>query len=169
MTLATGTRAVAGHIAHTVHARPTRPRRPLLLSVHSLPDLLHSRAEFLGHLLDAVGVVRLQRLANSLRLLLNLALYLSRNLLAQVAERLLGVISKAVSHVPRLDKLSSLPVVVGMRFGFAHHPLDLVLRQARTRRDSDTLLLLRRHILRAHIEDTVRVNIERHLNLRDTP
>ena len=56
-----------------------------------------------------------------------------------------------------------------MGLGLADHLVDVVLRQHRGGRDPDLLLLGCRAVLRLHVEDAVRVDVEGHLDLRDAP
>ena len=49
-----------------------------------------------------------------------------------------------------------------------HHAVDLVLRQtALVVRDRDVCRTRRAHVLRRHVQDVVRLDVERHLDLRN--
>src|SRR6266513_1621125 len=48
------------------------------------------------------------------------------------------------------------------------HALDFLFAQTRRRRDRDLLIFAGGVVFRRNIEDTVRVDVERHLNLRQT-
>ena len=52
-----------------------------------------------------------------------------------------------------------------MIFRLADHAINIVLAEHGAAGDAHLLLLARRAILRLHVEDAVRVNVERHLNL----
>ena len=55
-----------------------------------------------------------------------------------------------------------------MQLGLLAQLLDLVLRKSTAGRDRDLLLLARRLVSRRDVEDAVRVEVERHLYLRDS-
>ena len=56
-----------------------------------------------------------------------------------------------------------------MRLGIGDHPLDLVRRHGRLAGDGDRLLLAGSAVLRGHVDDAVRIDVECHLDLRDAP
>ena len=93
-------------------------------------------------------------------------LLVGADLLAVLGERLLHAVHQRVERVARLHDLDLLPVVLGMRFGVLHHPLDLVVGEARARLDPDLVLLAGRLVLRRHVQDAVGVDVERDLDLR---
>jgi len=53
-----------------------------------------------------------------------------------------------------------------VRFGILHHALNLVFVQARVGLDSNLVFLAGRLVFRRDVQDPVRVDIERHLDLR---
>ena len=55
-----------------------------------------------------------------------------------------------------------------MRLGFLHHPLDFALVESGGRGDGDLLLLARGHVLGGHVEDAVGIDVESHLDLRES-
>ena len=69
--------------------------------------------------------------------------------------------------VARLGRLAALLVLGGVLLGLAHHALDVVLGQRRAARDRHRLLLAGALVLRGHVHDAVRVDVEGDLDLRD--
>src|SRR5947208_3284768 len=72
-----------------------------------------------------------------------------------------------VALVARLDLLAVAPVLLRVRLGVLHQSLDLVLGEAARRRDGDVLLAAGRLVARLDVHDAVRIDVERHLDLRD--
>src|SRR2546425_10096936 len=142
-------------------------RLGLLLLVHDLADLRRGRAERLDRLLDPVRVVRLERVAERGELLLDVLLRVSRDLVAEVAERLFDLVRERVAFVAGLDALAVATVLLSVHLGVLHEALDLVLAEAARRGDRHVLLAAGRLVLRLHVHDAVRVDVERHLDLRD--
>ena len=58
-----------------------------------------------------------------------------RQLVARVFDEPLGAVDRLIGPVARFDLLAPLLVLVGVRLGFAHHPIDFVLVQAARRGD----------------------------------
>ena len=81
-------------------------------------------------------------------------------------EALLGLVDEVLGLVPRLGQLAQLVRLAGVRLGVLHHPLDLVGLQARAALDPDLLLVARAEVLRRDVDDPVRVDVERDLDLR---
>src|SRR6185437_1815991 len=69
--------------------------------------------------------------------------------------------------VARLGGLAALLVLGGVLLRLANHALDVVLRQARAAGDRHRLLLASALVLRGHVHDAVRVDVERDLDLRN--
>src|SRR5207245_1825920 len=85
---------------------------------------------------------------------------------ALAARRTLRGLGLRIGVVARGDELELLLVLVGVRFGVLHHPLDLVLAQAGVGLDRDLVFLAGGLVLRRHVHDAVRVDVERDLDLR---
>src|SRR5207237_9453460 len=66
-----------------------------------------------------------------------------------------------------LDRFLRLLVIVGVRFRFAAHFLDFVLAQAARAGDGDFLLLPGAEIFGRHVQDAVRIDLERNFDLRN--
>src|SRR6266850_1826481 len=88
------------------------------------------------------------------------------DLLSVFADHLLGLVECSVQAVPRLDLFHPAAVVFRVRFGFCPHLLGFFLREAARRGDGDFLFLVRSLVLRAHVQDTVRVDVKRDFDLR---
>src|SRR5687768_11789836 len=138
----------------------------LLLLAHGLADLHRRLTQVVHRGLHPLRVVALQRLAQRGDLFLDLRLDLGGDLVAVVAERLLDLVREGVRLVAGLDAIDIAAVLFGMRLRVLHHLLDLVLAEAARGRDRDVLLLAARLVLRFDVEDPVRVDVERHLDLR---
>src|SRR5208282_4769026 len=88
------------------------------------------------------------------------------NIGAMLFERLLGRIDQVVELVARLGLLAASMVLGGMRLGLAHHLLDLFLVESGRRGYLDRLLLVGAEVLGMNVHDTVRIDVERDLDLR---
>ncbi len=72
----------------------------------------------------------------------------------------------AVRLVTGVDQFAEALVFLSVRLGVAHHPLDFLFIQAARGLDDDLLLFPAGLVLRRHVQNTVRVDVERHLDLR---
>src|SRR5207245_5270540 len=81
-------------------------------------------------------------------------------------ERLFDRVDGRIRLIARLDELLATLVLFGMRFRLPHHALDVDLGEAARRLDTDGLFLAAGLVLRRHIHDSIRVDVERHLDLR---
>ena len=88
-------------------------------------------------------------------------------LLAILAHQLLGLVDERVGPIPRFDLFAFAFVLVSVRFGFLHHLIDVVLGQAAGRCNGDLLLLARSKILRGNVHNSVRIDVECDLDLRN--
>ena len=66
------------------------------------------------------------------------------------------------------DQIATFLVGLGIVFGVLHHLVDLILGQAARSLDRDLVLLAGAFVLGAHSNDAVGVDVEGHLNLRQT-
>ncbi|CAI08838.1 putative NAD-specific glutamate dehydrogenase encoded in antisense gene pair with dnaKJ [Aromatoleum aromaticum EbN1] len=138
----------------------------LRLRIHLLAELLAGRRQSLHPGFDRVLVVALQRLFRVLHRLFDLFLLVGADLVAVFGQRFLHRMHQRVALVADIDQLVGLLVFLGVRRGVLHHALDLVLGQARVRLDLDLVLLAGRLVLRRDVQDAVRVDVERDLDLR---
>mmetsp|Transcript_7488 Transcript_7488/g.19656 ORF Transcript_7488/g.19656 Transcript_7488/m.19656 type:complete len:406 (+) Transcript_7488:1665-2882(+) len=146
----------AGALVHVSHDR-IRDRLDLLLLGRVLVFVR------LGVLVEPV-----ERLVDRV---LDLLLVISRQFVGDallvVVERVLHVVQVRLEAVARVDALLDLFVLVGVLLGLADHALDVLLGEAALLgRDRDLLGLARALVLGGHLEDAVRVDLERHLDLR---
>ena len=131
---------------------------------HPLPDL-HQR---LARRAQRLGFRRLvlQRLLELVVLRRQLGLVRVGDLLRVVLEERVDLVGQLVRLVPSLRSLAALVVLGGEALGLLHHAVDLVLRERGASRDRHRLLLAGGQILGAHVHDAVRIDVERHLDLR---
>mmetsp|Transcript_23293 Transcript_23293/g.55089 ORF Transcript_23293/g.55089 Transcript_23293/m.55089 type:complete len:749 (+) Transcript_23293:55-2301(+) len=138
-----------------------------LLRVHGLADLHRGLVQGLllgGDRFQILPFLDLLGLGDGL---LHLRLGLIVELVGVVLDGLLRRVDQAVDVVLLLDQLPALGVVLGVRLGVADHLLDVVLRQTAAGLDDDVLLLSGALVLRADVEDPVRVDVEGNLDLGD--
>ena len=121
----------------------------------------------LGLGLDVGGVLGRQRLADLLDRRLDLALRGVVDLLGELLELALGLVGGVLAVVAGLGELAQPLVVVGVRLGVLHHPLDLVVGEPGAGLDLDLLLLAGAEVLGRHVDDAVGVDVEADLDLRD--
>ena len=135
--------------------------------VHLLGDLVERRLQAVGLRADVLGVLGLDRGADVLDRVLDLALGGLVDLLAELLDLLLGLVGGVLAVVAGLGQLAQPLVVLGVRLGVLDHPLDLVVGEPGARLDLDLLLLAGAQVLRGHGEDAVGVDVEADLDLRD--
>ena len=99
--------------------------------------------------------------------LLDGLLLVGRDLVALLAEHLLGLVHERVGVVADLGLLTALAVVLGVGLGVLDHLVDVVLVERRLTGDGHRLLLVRRPVLGRHVDDAVGVDVEGDLDLRD--
>ena len=88
--------------------------------------------------------------------------------IANLLELILRLENHRVSLVHLVHTLTFALVVLGILLGLGLHAVNLVLRQTRRSLDADGLLLTGSLILGRNLQDTVGVDVEGHLNLRNT-
>ncbi|ETW12424.1 putative NAD-specific glutamate dehydrogenase [Roseivivax marinus] len=87
------------------------------------------------------------------------------DLVAMLFHRLLGRVDQAFRLVAGIDQIAALLVRLGVFLGILHHLLDIGFRQTAGGLDGDLLLLVGALVLGANVDDAVRVDVERHLDL----
>src|SRR5690606_16263926 len=163
-------RLVLGRTARSSSARSrsarlrARLRRLLLIELgrHSLPR----GGELLLGGLDLRHVAGVEHGAEFGDRLLHARFLRRVDLVAALLDRLLDLVGQLLGPVARVDRLASLLVLGSVRLGVAHHPIDLRIAQSGARLDDDALFLAGRLVLRRHLENAVRVDVERDLDLR---
>src|SRR4051812_11891030 len=136
------------------------------LVVDDLGELEGGLAKGLRARPDVVGVAALERRADVGDCRLDAGAGVGVDLVAVLREALLHLVHGRLGLVPRHRQVLRPAVVVGVGLGVLHHALDLVLVQARAALDPDLLLVVRAAILRGHLQDAVRVDVEGDLDLR---
>src|SRR3972149_4538038 len=136
------------------------------LAVHRRANLLDDLIQIVRRALDRFQVFALQRLPDGGNLLLDAALHVAGDLIAALAQRLLGREDGGVRRVARLHLFLALLILRREAFGVFHHAVYLVLAQARRSGDRNMLGAPGRLVLRRDFEDAVGVNVKRHFNLR---
>src|SRR6202030_3397920 len=146
-------------------ARVSTRRRGLRLRrfVHLLRQFVRSLGQGLACTVHLRLVVRLQRLLRVGQRVFHLAAFGAGNFVSLLFQHLLNLVNHRVELVLGVDRLTLRLVFSRVSIGFLRHALDLFFRQSRRRRDRDLLVLLRGRVFRGHIENSVRVNIERDL------
>src|SRR5579863_5640503 len=89
-----------------------------------------------------------------------------RQFVAVLLDELLGSVHEIIETVARLHFGEMGLVLSRVRVGFLLHPLRFVLAKAGRGSDGDLLLLVCGAILRRHVQDAVRVDVKRDLDLR---
>jgi NAD-dependent glutamate dehydrogenase len=83
-------------------------------------------------------------------------------------ESLLSVVDNTIGSVARLDGFLACLILGRVLLGRRNHLLDLVVSETTTRLDGDGLLLVGGRVTGADVDDTVGIDVERHVDLRDT-
>ena len=94
------------------------------------------------------------------------SLVVGRDLVGLLLEQLLGLEDERVGVVADLRLLARCAVLLGVRLGVLHHPVDLVLAERGAAGDGHLLLLAGAEVLGRHVHDAVGVDVERDLDLR---
>ncbi|EON32595.1 NAD-specific glutamate dehydrogenase [Gordonia terrae C-6] len=138
------------------------------VGVDRLAEGLRLLRQLLDRGLDRGGVGALQRFLRVGDGCLDLLLDLRRDLVLVLLEELLGLVDERLRLVAGLGLLAALAVLVGVGLRVLDHAVDLVLAQAGTVLDADGVLLAGALVLRGDVHDAVGVDVEGHLDLRDT-
>ena len=135
--------------------------------VELLAERLARRHQRLAGRLDRRHVVAVERLLEIGEGLFDGVTLLGGDVVALLAEHLLGLVHERVGVVAGLRLLAALAVLLGVGLGVLDHPVDVLLGQRRLAGDRHRLLLVRRPVLGRHVDDAVGVDVEGHLDLRD--
>ena len=73
---------------------------------------------------------------------------------------------QTIRAVTRQGQLSHAVIFLGIRLSVLHHTLNFFFGQTRVRLDGDLVLFARAFIFGRDVNNTVRINIKRHFNLR---
>src|SRR5690606_18459592 len=140
--------------------------RLLCIAIDLLSKACRRGAQRLELGFDRGLAVALQRLLELRDRGLDLRPLLRRHLVAEILQRLLRRVHERIALVAQVHELAELRVLGGVGLGLLDHPLDLLLGETGRRLDHDLLLFARRLVLRGDVQDAVRVDVERDLDLR---
>src|SRR5580700_3349382 len=147
-------------------ARSSRSSSSLLRFIEHLSHLMRSLGQAFHRSIDAFHISITNRAASFLdRSLDRLRIRLGQ-LVAIFLQQLFRLVDKIVSPVASLRFQNSLLIFIRMRLSFLAHALRFILTQAGRSSNRDLLFLASSLVFRRNIEQAVRVNIERNLNLR---
>jgi NAD-specific glutamate dehydrogenase len=99
--------------------------------------------------------------------LLDLSLEVPGDLPLRLLQRFLGAVDCCIGLVARFDEVLAALVFFGMSFGLLHHLLYIGLAQPAGCLNPDALLLAARLVLGRDVDNTVGVNVEGDLDLRE--
>src|SRR5215471_9374474 len=136
-----------------------------LLLVHRFAKLHRSLRQRVGLGLDRLGIVAFERFLQIADGVLDGAALGLGDLRAMLGQRLLGGVHERIGMVLGIDGFAALLVRDRIGLGVLDHFLDVGLREAAGRLDTDLLLLAGRLVLGRDIDDAVGVDIEGHLDL----
>ena len=142
----------------------------LLLSsgVQLLTDLLSGSHQLLNCAVDRVLVFAALSGFNSFDLSFTGSTVSRIHLVTEVLQGLLNLGDGGISLIAGLSQIEAALILSLVRFGFLHHAVDFRIRQTGARLDLDVVRLAGSLVLRAHVQDAVRVDIEGHFNLRQS-
>jgi hypothetical protein len=139
--------------------------RVLVDRLESLHRCLLKSLELVANVLGVVGVNGAAYIGN---LVAHEVLVLLRQLVLVLVDLLLGRVDGGLGLVTCLGRLTTLAIRVGIELSLLDQPLDLLLGETARRLDGDVLLLASGLVDGLDLDDTVRVDIERDLDLRNT-
>ena len=139
------------------------------LRVDRLGELVRGLGQRLRLGADLGHVVALERLLQLHHAALDRRGVRLLELVAVLLERALGLVDEALGLVLRVRELAQLVRLVAVRLGLVDHPLHLVLGEAGAALDPDLLLVAGAEVLGRDVDDPVRVDVERDLDLRLAP
>src|SRR5262245_3891474 len=132
---------------------------------HRLSDPHRNLRQAFGGLLDALDVLALRGILDRRDGLLDFALHVRRDTIFGLLEALLDRIDGRICLVARFHQFPAPPVLLGVGFRLSHHALDVSLSQATRRLDTDALLFAAGLVFGRDIDDSVRIDVEGHLDL----
>ena len=141
-------------------------RRFLLRFVQRFADFHRRLHQRFGFGVDFFDVARFQNILQGFDVGFDFFLVGSGNFVAQVFDVLFGRVNQAFSFVFRVDGFAAFLVFGSMGFGVFDHFVNVGFAQTARRLNTDGLFLARGFVFRGHVDDAVRVNVERDFDLR---
>ena len=138
------------------------------LAVHLLAGGLHHRVEVVDGRVDGGNVGSLVGIFKLLESLLDARLLVGRNLVGIIFQEVLCGEYQRVGLIHLVHFLALGLVGCGVLFGLGLHTVDFFLTQTAAGLDTYLLFLACCLILGADVENTVGIDVERYLDLRNT-
>ena len=137
------------------------------MGIELLTERIARLLNFFGQAFDLFDIVAFHRLSERRNFLFYLCSISRRHFIPKLAQGFFGAIRKRIALVLGVGKVTSFLVFSFMTLCFVHHAFDVFAVQVRRSRNRDLLLLASRLVLRLHVDDAVRIDIKRNLDLRD--
>ena len=134
--------------------------------IHLLGQLIRRGCERLHGGFDRGRLLAFHGLAHGCNRIRDLILVLLADFVAVLGQVLFGAIDQTIRVVPGLGQVSPLFVIFGVYLGVLDQPLDLFFAEPARCSDFDRLFFVRAQVLGRDVHDTIRVNVERHFDLR---
>ena len=138
------------------------------LCIHLSAGSLESCIQFGHSAIDSSQVLCLVSIFQLLESSLNRSLLVGRKLVTQFLQLIFSRENHGVGLVQLVDTFLFLLVGFGIGFGFSLHTFDFFFAQAAGSFDTDSLFLACSLILGRYLQDTVGIDIESYLDLRNT-
>ena len=138
------------------------------LCIHLSAGSLESCIQFGHSAIDSSQVLCLVSIFQLLESSLDRSLLVGRELVTQFLQLIFSRENHGVGLVQLVDTFLFLLVGFGIGFGFSLHTFDFFLAQAAGSLDTDGLFLACSLILGRYLQDTVGIDIESYLDLRNT-
>lgn len=143
-----------------------------LLVIHRLTDFHGSISSIIDGILDIVNISNLEILVfpfvEFIQSFLNVLNFLSREFASKLIQLFLGGLVNIVSVILQINKFSSLGILFLELLGLFDHSFDLIFGQTSRALNSDFLFFSGALVSGTHVNNTIGIDIESNLNLRDT-
>src|ERR1700722_15941944 len=134
--------------------------------LHGFAEPQRGLRQPLSRLLDPLYVVPLYRLFELRHGLLHLALHVRWRATLRFLETLFDCVNGGIRLIACFHQLASPLFFLGVGFSLLDHALDIGLVKPARRLDANGLLLAARLVFGRHVDDAIRVDVERHFDLR---
>src|SRR5206468_5446775 len=136
--------------------------------VHLLGQLMRGLGQRFTSAIHLRFVVRLECFLRVGQRVLHLSAFGAGDLVTRLTQHFLDLVDHGIELIASVDFLALGLVIGRVRFGVFRHALDFLFAQTRRRRNGDLLIFAGGVVFRRNVEDAVRVDVRRHLNLRQT-